>query len=63
VQNTDDISELAKTMAASATPATFRKLAAAADSLKERFTLDAMLDQTEMLYWKLAERRRIRVTA
>ncbi|MEK1947362.1 MAG: glycosyltransferase [Ensifer adhaerens] len=63
VQNTDDISELAKTMAASATPATFRKLAAAADSVKERFTLDAMLDQTEMLYWKLAERRRIRVTA
>ncbi|WP_457582839.1 glycosyltransferase family 4 protein [Ensifer canadensis] len=63
VPNTDDISKLAKTMAASATPGTFRKLATAADSLKERFTLDVMLDRTEMLYWKLAERRRVRLTA
>ncbi|KOF22178.1 glycosyl transferase [Ensifer adhaerens] len=58
VPNTDDISQLAKTMAAATAPATFKTLTAAADSLKERFTLDAMLDRTEMLYWKLAERRR-----
>ncbi|MNV78250.1 hypothetical protein D3C71_1717290 [compost metagenome] len=50
-------------MVAAATPDTFARLAAAADKLKERFTLEAMLDRTEMLYWKLAERRRARLTA
>ncbi|MBP1874551.1 glycosyltransferase involved in cell wall biosynthesis [Ensifer adhaerens] len=62
VQNTDDVSELAKTMVAAAEPETFGKLTATARMLKDRFTLDVMLDSTEMLYWKLAERRRVRAT-
>ncbi len=62
VPNTDDVSELAKTMVAAAAPDAFCSLAAAADRLKARFTLDAMLDRTEMLYWKLAQRPRVRET-
>ena len=62
VQNTDDVSELAKTMMAAAEPETFVKLTANSRMLKDRFTLDVMLDSTEMLYWKLAERRRVRAT-
>ncbi|MNL88022.1 hypothetical protein D3C87_2174870 [compost metagenome] len=49
-------------MAAAAEPETFDKLTAAAGMLKQRFTLDVMLDSTEMLYWKLADRRRVRAT-
>ncbi len=63
VQNSDDVSELAKTMVAAAAPDTFARLASAADRLKSRFTLDTMLDRTEMLYWKLAERRRVSAMA
>lgn len=63
VDNSDDISELAKTMIAAAEPGTFGQLSTAADRLKQRFTLDTMLDRTEMLYWKLAERRRARIPA
>lgn len=62
IPNTDDVSELAKTMVAAAAPDVFGSLAAAADRLKARFTLDAMLDRTEMLYWKLAQRPRVRET-
>ncbi|NVD38431.1 glycosyltransferase family 4 protein [Ensifer sp. HO-A22] len=63
VQNSDDVSELAKTMVAAAAPYTFARLAKAADRLKSRFTLDTMLDRTEMLYRKLAERRRVSAMA
>lgn len=63
VQNSDDVSELAKTMVAAAAPDTFARLASAADRLKSRFTLDTMLDRTEMLYWKLVERRRVSAMA
>ncbi len=59
VKNSDDVSELSKTMIAAAAPETFARLASVADRLKTRFTLDTMLDRTEMLYWKLAERRRV----
>lgn len=50
--NSDDTSLLAKTMVKAAVPETFEALSAAAEHLKDRFTLDVMLDQTEALYRK-----------
>lgn len=52
--NSDDTSLLAQTMIKAAQPETFKTLSAAAINLKDRFTLDVMLDRTEALYGKIA---------
>ena len=57
--NSDDTSLLAKTMVKAAAPETFGELSAIAQRLKDRFTLDVMLDQTETLYQKAAAKRRV----
>ncbi|MEI2301559.1 glycosyltransferase [Ensifer sp. MJa1] len=56
--NSDDTSLLAKTMVRSAETETFKTMSAAAERLKDRFTLGVMLDQTEVLYRALASKRR-----
>ncbi len=58
VTNSDDISDLAKAMISAAEPGIHAKLAAAAHARKDRFTLERMLDQTEVVYRGLATRRR-----
>lgn len=55
--NSDDTSLLAKTMIRAAEPATFKALSAAAEALKQRFTLDVMLGQTEALYRKVSTKK------
>lgn len=58
IPNSDDVSQLTKTMIAAANPESYRALLKAAEIRKDRFTLDVMLDQTEALYRCLATRAR-----
>lgn len=58
VANSDDISDLARAMISAAQPEVHEKLAAAAHARKDRFTLERMLDETEVVYRELAKRRR-----
>ncbi|MDK1376266.1 MULTISPECIES: glycosyltransferase family 4 protein [unclassified Sinorhizobium] len=58
IPNSDDVSQLTKTMIAAASPESYPALLKAAEVHKDRFTLDVMLDRTEELYRRLAARQR-----
>ncbi|WP_034854339.1 glycosyltransferase family 4 protein [Sinorhizobium sojae] len=58
VENSDDVSQLAKAMIAATDPERYAELAEAAEARKNRFTLGQMLDRTEEIYRRLAARRR-----
>ncbi|HEV7321541.1 MAG TPA: glycosyltransferase family 4 protein [Ensifer sp.] len=59
--NSDDTSLLARTMVRAAEAKTFDALSAAAETLKARFTLPVMLDQTEALYRRVSAKKQAEI--